>query len=135
MRANDGSGEAVQWEISEELARLLWDARTEFRFGSRSGSVDECIRAAKEAPVRPVVISDSGDNPTAGAAGDVPYVLERLLALGATDAVFASIADPAAVARCRSAGIGSSFPPRETSVSPVPASRHCATAAASAMLA
>ena len=45
-------------------------------------------------------------NPTAGGAGDVPFVLERLLALGAQGALVASIPDPAAVARCHGAGVG-----------------------------
>jgi microcystin degradation protein MlrC len=58
-----------------------------------------------------VVISDSGDNPTAGGAGDVPYFVERLLthngfaASGAT-AIYASLPDSVAVQQCFDAGIG-----------------------------
>ena len=61
---------------------------------------------------RAVVISDSGDNPTAGGAGDVPYFVGRLLAhphFGARrscSAIYASIPDPAAVAACFAAGVG-----------------------------
>jgi microcystin degradation protein MlrC len=54
----------------------------------------------------PVFISDAGDNVTAGAPGDVPYVLERLLAHGVTRAVIASLIDPAAVATCEAADVG-----------------------------
>jgi microcystin degradation protein MlrC len=54
----------------------------------------------------PVFISDAGDNVTAGAPGDVPYVLERLLAHGVARAVVASLVDPAAVAACETAGVG-----------------------------
>jgi microcystin degradation protein MlrC len=88
------------------LARRFWNARTEFDFGSFAGSVDECIERAMDAETGLQVISDSGDNPTAGGAGDVPYFLERMLALGAGDAVYASIADPEAVSLCKAAGVG-----------------------------
>lgn len=37
----------------------------------------------------------------------MPYTLDRLIALGAPDAVHASLADPAAVAVCHAAGVGS----------------------------
>jgi microcystin degradation protein MlrC len=88
------------------LAQFFWDVRHEFRFGVTADSVDRCIQMALDAPERPVVISDSGDNPTAGGVGDVPYVLERMQALGVTDGVFASITDPEAVATCEAAGSG-----------------------------
>ncbi|MEZ4730752.1 MAG: MlrC C-terminal domain-containing protein [Caldilineaceae bacterium] len=68
--------------------------------------MDECIRLALQASEKPVVISDSGDNPTAGGAGDTPYVLERLLTAGAQSALVAGIADAAAVAACEEAGVG-----------------------------
>jgi microcystin degradation protein MlrC len=88
------------------LARRFWDVRREFQFGVTTASVDDCIRMAMSAAERPVVISDSGDNPTAGGAGDTPYVLERMLALGVADGVVAGIADPNAVSTCEGAGPG-----------------------------
>jgi microcystin degradation protein MlrC len=94
--------------ITREAARIAaryWDARADFNFGARAGSIDECIRWALEAPEACVFISDSGDNPTAGGAGDVPLFLGRLLARNVESAVVASIADVEAVAICQSAGI------------------------------
>lgn len=91
---------------AQTLAQNFWDVRHEFRFGVQAGPMDECIRTALEAPVQPVVISDSGDNPTAGGAGDMVYALERLLANHVPDAVFASVADGAAAAVCHAAGVG-----------------------------
>jgi len=88
------------------LAQRFWNVRHEFQFGVTAAPVDRCIHEALDAPERPVVISDSGDNPTAGGAGDVPYVLERMQALGVTDGVFASITDPEAAAICETAGSG-----------------------------
>lgn len=88
------------------LAQIYWDARHSFTFGVPALPVDECIQMAVAAAARPVVISDSGDNPTAGGVGDVPYLLERLIAHGAPDAIYASIADSTAVAVCHAAGPG-----------------------------
>ena len=68
--------------------------------------MDNCIQIAAQAAEKPVVISDLGDNPTAGGAGDTPFVLERMLALGISDAVVASIADAEAVKKCEAAGVG-----------------------------
>jgi len=91
---------------AEELAEAFWDARRAFDFGSPTGTVDECIRAALDSKEYPVILSDSGDNPTAGSAGDIPFFLQRLLALNVPDAVVAGIADAGAVAACVSAGPG-----------------------------
>jgi microcystin degradation protein MlrC len=93
-------------EAARQLAQRLWDARNQFHFGTESGPVDECLRLAAASPVRPVFVSDSGDNPTAGGAGDVPYVLGRLLAMGASSALYVSIADPEAISHCLRVGIG-----------------------------
>jgi microcystin degradation protein MlrC len=88
------------------LAQRFWDVRCEFQFGVPAAPVDACIQTAMSAPERPVVISDSGDNPTAGGAGDVPYVLESLLDLQVPDAIYAGIPDREAVTLCHQAGEG-----------------------------
>jgi microcystin degradation protein MlrC len=87
------------------LAERYWAARERFEFVGPAGTAEEAIAAALASERRPFVISDSGDNPTAGGAGDVPYLLERLLqeeALteGGRSAIYASIVDTAAVAAC-----------------------------------
>lgn len=96
---------------AEKIARRYWDARTAFEFVAPAGSADWCIANAIACGENGVVISDSGDNPTAGGVGDVPYFLGRLLAHpefadGRLTAIYASIADAAAVEACRAAGIG-----------------------------
>jgi microcystin degradation protein MlrC len=96
---------SIEGEASR-LARRFWDVRREFRFGVTTGSVDECIRLALAAPEPCVFISDSGDNPTAGGAGDVPIFLGRLFAAGVQNALVAGLADAPAVAACRAAGVG-----------------------------
>ncbi len=91
---------------AKQLARRFWEIRGDFQFEMDAGPVDVCIRRAVEKTAKPVLISDSGDNPTAGGAGDVPYVLRRLLALEVSDALVAGIADAAAVELCENSGIG-----------------------------
>ena len=93
------------------LAESYWNARTDFTFSVPTGDADWCIATGLVASARPFFISDSGDNPTAGGAGDVTYMLARLLAhpdlaSGRATAIWASLVDPAAVARCIGAGEG-----------------------------
>jgi microcystin degradation protein MlrC len=101
-----GTGQAAAQRAAVDLAQAFWQERHGFQFAVPTGSVDECIAMARDATQRPAFISDAGDNVTGGGVGDVPYVLERLLAYQVRDAVYASIADAAAVARCAEAGVG-----------------------------
>ena len=101
-----GFDAAVAEEEVRTIAQRYWEARHRFGLAVEAGTIDECIERGQAAPESTVFISDSGDNPTAGAAGDIPLFLARLLALDARDAVVASIADAEAVAACRTAGLG-----------------------------
>jgi microcystin degradation protein MlrC len=95
------------YEYAVSLARDIWTRREEFGPEVETATIEESIRGAMQMAERPVVISDSGDNVTAGGAGDIPIFLDRLLAAGATDAVVAGITDPDAVKACLQAGAGS----------------------------
>jgi len=100
-----GTDESAIAREASGLARKYWDARAEFAFSTAAGDADWCIRAGLASRARPFFISDSGDNPTAGGAGDVAFMLERLLAhpdlrAGRATAIWASVVDPSAVARC-----------------------------------
>lgn len=101
-----GTDEAALIRAASRIAQNYWSVRSQFDFGVRTGSIDECIGWALAAPESCVFISDSGDNPTAGGAGDTPVFLERLIAHNVESAVVASIADSAAVAVCQAAGVG-----------------------------
>ena len=93
---------------ARELAAEWWKRRAEFAFGMTTGTVDECIQWAQQSAKRepPVFLSDAGDNITGGGVGDVPVVLQRMLAAGLTDAVYAALVDSDAVAACHAAGPG-----------------------------
>ena len=101
-----GVGDQEMRAEAEKIAQRYWDVRDQFAFGVEAGTIDECIGWALNAPEAPVIISDSGDNPTAGGAGDVPIFLERLIALNVPDAVVACIGDAPATEICYAAGVG-----------------------------
>ena len=109
-----GTDETAITGAAAALATAYWDARARFDFSTVSGDADGCIAAGLASADRPFFISDSGDNPTAGGAGDVAFMLGRLLATpalasGEGSAIWASCVDPAAVARCVLAGEGAAI--------------------------
>jgi microcystin degradation protein MlrC len=108
-----GTDEDAIAREARALAEMYWNARAEFAFSTAAGDAEWCIATGLATRDRPFFISDSGDNPTAGGAGDVAFMLERLLAdpalaSGRATAIWASVVDPSAVARCVSAGEGAS---------------------------
>jgi microcystin degradation protein MlrC len=92
-------------EQVQALANDIWDQRKNLQFDVETGSMDEAIQVAMGTDST-VFITDSGDNITAGAAGDGTLALERLLAHHVTDAILAGIYDPEAVEQCKKAGVG-----------------------------
>jgi microcystin degradation protein MlrC len=94
------------------LAQQYWDARKEFKFGVPTGTLSECIEQAQRLKSKPVVVSDSGDNPTGGGTGDRAEVLAELLRHNVQDAVIAGIADRPATEACYRAGVGATLPLR-----------------------
>ncbi|MGO8102240.1 M81 family metallopeptidase [Rhizobium leguminosarum] len=101
-----GTDRTVLEREARRLARAYWDAREDFVFGCETGSLEECVERAIASPTAPVVLAESGDNPTGGGVGDRADVLTELIARGATGVVFAGIADKAATEACYAAGIG-----------------------------
>ncbi|SEG91227.1 Microcystin degradation protein MlrC, contains DUF1485 domain [Actinacidiphila yanglinensis] len=97
---------------AERLARGFWDSRKEFGFVAPTGTLDDCLDEALASAQRPYFVSDTGDNPTAGGAGDVTWGLARVLArpefrdAGGPTVLYASVPGPAAVAHARRAGVG-----------------------------
>jgi microcystin degradation protein MlrC len=97
---------------AERLARGFWTARHDFAFVAPTGTLDECLDAALASPERPYFISDTGDNPTAGGAGDVTWGLQRVLERpefkdpSGPTVIYASLPGPAAVDTAVAAGVG-----------------------------
>ncbi len=102
--------EAIRGEALK-IAKRYWDARADFGFGVPTGTADWTIDEALKLNQKAVLISDSGDNPTAGGAGDIPYMVERLLARpelasGQRTAIVSAIASTSAVRIAIAAGVG-----------------------------
>ena len=103
--------QAVQL-AAEDLARSFWNARHDFEFVAPTVSFDESMQLALDSPSSPYIISDMGDNPTAGGAGDVTWTLREILArpeFKTTDGpslIYASIPGPDLVAKAVELGIG-----------------------------
>ncbi|ANK93648.1 MULTISPECIES: M81 family metallopeptidase [Rhizobium] len=101
-----GTDRAVLEREAKRLAQAYWGAREDFVFGCETGSVEECVAKAIASPTAPVVLAESGDNPTGGGVGDRADVLAELIAKDADGVVFAGIADKAATEACYAAGVG-----------------------------
>lgn len=90
-----------------DLAQAIWDRREDFVLRMETAQPVEGLLMAAESNRKPVYVSDSGDNSTAGAPGDLTGVLQAVLAdprLG--NGVVAGIYAPALVARALAAGKG-----------------------------
>ncbi len=101
---------ATDVEVAKQYADILADkfykVRHDFKFLIEAVEPEEAIRRAMEAEESQVFLSDSGDNTTAGAAGDNAYMINRLQEAGATNVLIAGIADEAACEKCYQANIG-----------------------------
>jgi microcystin degradation protein MlrC len=88
-----------------EMAEMFETARNRFSFSSPAYPPDEALRRALAEPVRPVFLSDSGDNPTAGSTADNTVLLRLIRDLNPTQRagkriLFAGMFDPAAYRLC-----------------------------------
>ena len=102
-----GTDRAAMTEAARQLAQNYWDIREDFVFGTKVGSIAECVGWAMAAEAGPAVLAESGDNPTGGGVGDRAEVLAELMAHDAQGVVFAGIADKVATDKAYAAGVGS----------------------------
>jgi microcystin degradation protein MlrC len=97
---------------AHNLAQNFWDARFGFKFVAPTGTLNQCLIQALSSTKRPYFISDCGDNPTAGAAGDVTWTLKQLLArsefasANGPSLIYASIPGPELVEKAVGVGVG-----------------------------
>lgn len=100
-----GTDRAVLDREAKRVAQAYWDVREQFVFGCETGSIQECVDKAISSITAPVVLAESGDNPTGGGVGDRADVLVELMARDARGVIFAGIADRKATEACYSAGV------------------------------
>nr|WP_320021985.1 M81 family metallopeptidase [uncultured Draconibacterium sp.] len=107
-----GDDKEAVTKSAEELAQAFWDVRNQFEFVAPVASLDECLNRAIAFKEKPFIISDMGDNPTAGGAGDVTWTLNEILQRkefkkkNGPSLIYASIPGPDLVAKAVEAGIG-----------------------------
>ncbi|WP_236973827.1 M81 family metallopeptidase [Membranihabitans maritimus] len=110
MVTGDGRKEVAS--AAKNLAQSYWDVRHDFEFVAPTATLKESLDKAVSSDAKPFMISDSGDNPTAGGAGDVTWTLEKILArpeFQSTDGpslIYASIPGPELVEEAVRLGIG-----------------------------
>lgn len=99
-------------ESAEDLAKSFWDVRNDFEFVAPVASLDESLDMAIASDKKPFMISDMGDNPTAGGAGDVTWTLTEILkrpefkSENGPTLIYASIPGPELVEKAMAAGVG-----------------------------
>ena len=90
---------------ARRFAQKLYDMRKAFQ--AHLHSVEEIIAHAEKAPKdHPVILADSADSSNAGAAGDSPFVIRKLLELGNPVKAAVLINDAPAVRRAMQLGVG-----------------------------
>ncbi|MFS4456681.1 M81 family metallopeptidase [Maribacter sp. 2304DJ31-5] len=110
MTTGDDKEQVIQG--AEKLAQSFWDVRNEFEFVAPTTTFDESLKLALKSDKRPFIISDMGDNPTAGGAGDVTWTLREILnrsefkSENGPSLIYASIPGPKLIEEALKVGIG-----------------------------
>ncbi len=97
---------------AESLAKSFWDVRSEFEFVAPTATLKESLDLALQSKTHPFIISDMGDNPTAGGAGDVTWTLNEILKRSefksskGPSLIYASIPGPEFVEKAIELGVG-----------------------------
>lgn len=107
-----GDDKAKVTQAAEKLANNFWNVRSKFDFVAPTGKLDDVLTRAISSQKQPFFISDTGDNPTAGGAGDVTWTITQILKRpefqkpDGPSLIYASIPDPELVKKAIAAGVG-----------------------------
>ena len=97
---------------AEQLARSFWAVRKDFDFVAPTTTFDKALQQALNSSAQPFILSDMGDNPTAGGAGDVTWTLRELLQHKAfktnngPELIYASLPGPKLIEKALQLGVG-----------------------------
>jgi microcystin degradation protein MlrC len=89
------------------LAQRFFEARHDFKFSVDACEPAEALDRAWSVKERPVFVTDSGDNTTAGASGDNAFLLKLVMEKGMTNVLLGGIADEPAIHACHAVEPGS----------------------------
>jgi microcystin degradation protein MlrC len=107
-----GDDKSVVILTAEKLARSFWADRFAFGFVAPTATLKDCLDSALKSNQHPFFISDMGDNPTAGGAGDVSWTLKEILSRpefkseNGPSLIYASIPGADLVGKAIQAGVG-----------------------------
>ncbi len=107
-----GDDEEAVARVAETLAKNFWDVREQFEFVAPTTYLDDAINQAIKSDTKPFIISDMGDNPTAGGAGDVTWTLHEIFkrpefkSSNSKSLIYASIPGPELVSKALEVGVG-----------------------------
>ena len=99
-------------KAAETLAKHFWDVREEFEFVAPTTYFDDAMNQALASDKKPFIISDMGDNPTAGGAGDVTWTLHEIFkrpefkAANSKKLIYSSIPGPELIKKALEVGVG-----------------------------
>ncbi|EON76675.1 hypothetical protein ADIS_3125 [Lunatimonas lonarensis] len=107
-----GDDKAAVTTTAEELAQAFWAVRHDFDFIAPTTTLKEALDKAVKSDKKPFMISDMGDNPTAGGAGDVTWTMHEILKRpefkreNGPSLIYASLPGPEFVEAAIKAGVG-----------------------------
>lgn len=107
-----GDNKEAVTSSAEKLAESFWKVRNQFEFVAPVASLEESLDMALASKKHPFIISDMGDNPTAGGAGDVTWTLTEILKrpefkkASGPSLIYASIPGPDFVQKAIKIGVG-----------------------------
>jgi microcystin degradation protein MlrC len=91
---------------ADRLAKLFFDSRHDFKFSIEACEPGEALDRAYQQQKRPVFVTDSGDNTTAGSSGDNAYLLNLMQRKSMKNALLGGLTDEPAVRMCQAAEVG-----------------------------
>ncbi len=107
-----GDDQEAVGKAAEALAKYFWEVRKQFEFVAPTTYLDDALNQALASDKKPFIISDMGDNPTAGGAGDVTWTLHEIFKRpefqrsGGKSLIYASIPGPEVVKQAFDVGVG-----------------------------
>jgi microcystin degradation protein MlrC len=110
--ATANADQAAAVEVAKALAEEVWRQRERFVV-PRIATPAEAFALARGSSVRPFLMAESADAPTAGAAGDSPLMIEAAMQHGEGLLTMLTVVDPWVVDECHELGAGN---PISTSV-------------------
>lgn len=108
-----GTDEEQTEAAARKIASAFLEYREDFCFVGPTDTMEDSVREALLSSERPFFISDTGDNPGAGGAGDMNLLLREFLEINEREKItkkvlFASIYDPESIRKIYEKNIGDS---------------------------